>query len=67
MTTLKEKRLHKRFMGFLVCAGLLFAGLFMAEPVTVFETFAKMVTALYMLYLGGQTTTDWQKAKNGNG
>ena len=63
----KEKRLRKRFTGFLVCSGLLLVGLFAAESVAVFEIFAKMVTGLYMLYLGGQTATDWQKAKNGNG
>ena len=60
----QKKRLRKRFTGFLVCSALLFAGLFVAGA--NFDVFAKMVTGLYMLYLGGQTATDWQKAKNGN-
>ncbi len=63
MTTLKEKRLRKRFTAFLVCAGLLYAGLFVAVGPT-FVHFSQMVVALYTLYLGGQTATDWVKAKN---
>lgn len=65
MTTHKENRLQKRFTAFLACAGLLFAALFAAEGQT-FVTFAQMVVALYTLYLGGQTATDYIKAKNGN-
>lgn len=64
MTTLIESRLQKRFTGFLVCAGLLFASLFFAPPVA-FDMFAKMLVALYTLYLGGQTATDWKKAAVG--
>jgi hypothetical protein len=60
MTTPKESRLRKRFTGFLVCAGLLYAGLFTTQGET-FVTFAQMVVALYTLYLGGQTATDWKK------
>ena len=64
MTTTKERRLRKRFAAFLVCAGLLYAGLFAAVGPT-FVHFSQMVVALYTLYLGGQTATDWVKAKNG--
>ena len=51
--------MRKRFAGFLVCAGLLFASLFFAPPLS-FDMFAKMIVALYTLYLGGQTATDWK-------
>ncbi len=65
MTTLREKRLRKRFAAFLVCSGLLYVGLFAADPAT-FDTYAKMIAAIFGAYLGGQSATDWQKAKNGN-
>ncbi len=57
------KRLHKRFTAFLVCALLLYAALFTVSGDT-FVTFAQMVVALYTLYLGGQSATDYAKAKN---
>ena len=66
MTTLREKRLQKRFTGFLVCSGLLFIGLFVASP-TLYSTYAQMIAGVYAAYLGGQSWTDWQKAKNDNG
>jgi len=52
-------RLRKRFIGFLVCAALLFASLFVAGD--NFGGFSQMLVALYTLYLGGQTATDWKK------
>ena len=63
MTTTKERRLRKRFSAFLITAALLFAGLFMADG--NFDTYSKMLIALAGLYLGGQTATDYVKAKNG--
>ncbi len=65
MTTLREKRLRKRFAAFLVCSGLLYAGLFAADP-AAFATYAQMIAGVFSVYLGGQSATDWQKAKNGN-
>ena len=62
---LKEKRLRKRFTGFLVYDGLLLVGLLFGNP-ELFVVYAQMLTGGYALYLGGQTATDWQKAKNGN-
>ena len=64
MTVSTGNRLQKRFAGFLVCAGLLFASLFFA-PTAAFDMFAKMLVALYTLYLGGQTATDWKAAGPG--
>ena len=60
----QEKRLQKRFTGFLVCSGLLLAGLFVADP-SQFGTYSQMIAAVYGVYLGGQSATDYAKAKNG--
>jgi len=60
----QEKRLQKRFTGFLVCSGLLFAGLFVADP-SQFGTYSQMIAGAYAVYLGGQSWTDHTKAKNG--
>jgi len=51
-------RFRKRFIAFLVCAVMLFAGLFVAGD--NFGGFSQMLVALYTLYLGGQTATDWK-------
>jgi len=56
MTTV---RLRKRFIAFMVCAALLFFGLFVAGD--DFGGFSQMLVALYTLYRGGQTATDWKK------
>ncbi|HEB28519.1 MAG TPA: hypothetical protein ENI05_12235 [Porticoccus sp.] len=65
MTTLREKRLQKRFTGFLWSSGLIFVGLFFAKP-EIYPIFSMMISGAYAAYLGGQSWTDWQKAKNGN-
>ncbi len=63
MTTLREKRLRKRFTGFLVTVGLLLIGLLFGNP-NLFVVYAQMLAGAYAAYLGGQSWTDWQKAKN---
>ncbi len=63
MPDLQEKRLQKRFAGFLISYGLIFGGLFAAPP-DVYSIYAMMVSGIYAAYLGGQSLTDWQKAKN---
>ncbi len=65
MTTLRENRLQKRFTGFLVTVGLLLVGLLFGNPDS-FVVYAQMLAGAYSVYLGGQSWTDWQKAKNGS-
>ncbi len=54
----------KRFAGFLIAVALLCLGFFAGDPET-FPGFAMSLSGMYGLYLGGQSATDWQKAKNG--
>ena len=46
--------------------GLLLFALLFGNP-TLFVTFAQMLAGVYSVYLGGQSWTDWQKVKDGNG
>lgn len=62
MTSLKEKRLRKRFSCFLVCSGLLYLGLFTADP-EIYPIYAMMVSGAFSIYLGGQSATDYAREK----
>ena len=55
----------KRFAGFILSCGLLFAGLYAADTNT-FGSFAQYLALMYGAYLTGQSATDYVKAKNGN-
>ena len=55
----------KRYSSFLVVAGLLTVGLFWGQA-ALYVVFAQTLGLAYAVYLGGQSATDWQKAKNGN-
>ncbi len=55
----------KRFAGFLVVAGLLTVGLFLGQAAS-YVIFAQTLGLAYAVYLGGQSATDYVKAKNGN-
>lgn len=54
----------KRFVSLLVVATLLTAGFFFG-PKDSFGAFSTALGLLYGAYLAGQSTTDYQKAKNG--
>ena len=55
----------KRFASFLVVTVLLTVGLFWGQAAN-YVVFAQTLGLAYAVYLGGQSATDWQKAKNGN-
>jgi len=57
--------ISKRFTSFLVVSALLTVGLFWGQA-TSYVIFAQTLGLAYAVYLGGQSATDWQKAKNGN-
>ena len=61
-----DKKVHKRFLGFCITSGLLIIGALSVDA-SVFPVFAQMVSASYVVYLGGQSATDYVKAKNGTG
>ena len=59
------KSIRKRFIGFLVVSVLLTIGLFWGQAAS-YIVFAQTLGLAYAVYLGGQSTTDYVKAKNGN-
>lgn len=54
----------RRFAAFLISSALLVVGLLIAEE--KFANYATALTTLYIFYLGGQSATDYVKAKNGH-
>ncbi len=56
----------RRFLGFVLSMVALCAGFFVGDP-EIFGAFSMALSGMYGLYLGGQSATDWQKAKNGGG
>ena len=57
-------KVHKRFTCFLVALGTLALGFAMGSAES-FPSYAGAITGLYTMYLGGQSATDYVKAKNG--
>lgn len=61
-------RVYKRYRAFQTTCGLLVVGFGLAvwqsEP-AIFSTFSQILGGAYAFYLGGQSATDWVKAKNG--
>lgn len=60
---------EKRFTGFLLTASMLFVGFLAANALGIAEQygqFAMWVSGVYGAFLGGQSATDYVKAKNGN-
>ncbi len=70
MTTNNQRSwIGKRFVGFLYTSTLLFVGFLVANFMGIAEQygpFAQWVSGIYGAYLGGQSATDYVKAKNGN-
>lgn len=59
-----DKKMHKRFAGFCITSALLTGGAIVISP-DVFPGIAQLLAATYVVYLGGQSATDYVKAKNG--
>jgi hypothetical protein len=56
----------RRFASLILAFVCLVGGYFGGDPDS-FGAFSTAVTVLYAAYLTGQSATDWQKAKNGDG
>lgn len=51
----------RRFLGFLITSGLLYAGLIYGDP-SIYSAFSAAIGVSYAAYLGGQSATDWKNA-----
>lgn len=59
-------RVHKRFTAFLLSLGALTLIALIGKP-EIYGIFAGAVSGCLTLYVGGQSGTDYVKAKNGAG
>ncbi len=70
MITIKSNgKIEKRFTGFLLTISMLFTGFLVANFLDItkeYGQFAMWISGVYGAFLGGQSATDYVKAKNGD-